>query len=292
MDRLKRRFVNAAWRTWVGLRRPTRRQNLRQMRKRGESLDSLIIRKATTADIPALARLHVDTWNATYAPYGLKGPSVETRERQWRERFAANDPDQCCYVVQKSGGDLVGFAQGSRSDHPDYGAELGKLHLLRDYQRLGLGRQLIGCITRHFLSRGFRSMWLYGDARNPSCRAWVALGAEKCDSDPDSGSYGGETSLRLRGFGEDPAGGNEATDAAVKGAGAQQMPPTLCAEPRRFAIIAIVQYYGVSTTIGRKVFNGQALTSFSRVCQSFATIIELSAAPLPCTTSATSAVTV
>jgi hypothetical protein len=47
MGVLKRRFVNAVWRTWVGLKRPTRRQNLRRMLKRGESLDSLIIRKAT-----------------------------------------------------------------------------------------------------------------------------------------------------------------------------------------------------------------------------------------------------
>jgi ribosomal protein S18 acetylase RimI-like enzyme len=202
MGVLKSRFVNAAWRTWVGLRRPTRRQNLRRMRKRGESLDSLIIRKATTADIPALARLHVETWNATYAPYGLKGPSVETRERQWRERFAANDPDQCCFVVQRSGGDLVGFAQGSRSENPDFEAELGKLHLLRDYQRLGLGSRLIGCIARHFLSRGFHSMWLYGDARNPSCRAWIALGAEKCDSDPDSGTYGWRDITPLARFSE------------------------------------------------------------------------------------------
>jgi ribosomal protein S18 acetylase RimI-like enzyme len=185
-----RRLINAAWRTWVGLRRPTRRGNLRGLRQRGESLASLVVRDATLADVPALARLHVRTWNATYAPYGLTGPSAEVRERQWRERFAASDPDRCCLVVQRSDGALVGFALGNRSDDPTYEGELAKLHLLRDYQRLGIGSRLIGRIARHFLARGIRSMWLHGDARNPSCRAWVALGAEKCDRDPDSGSYG------------------------------------------------------------------------------------------------------
>jgi ribosomal protein S18 acetylase RimI-like enzyme len=185
-----RRFVNAAWRTWLGLRRPTRRSNIRRLRRRGESPDSLTIRDATVDDIPALARLHVETWNATYAPFGAEGPSVGVRERQWRQRFAAEDPDQCCFVVQRADGALVGFALAHRSDGPEYDGELAKLHLLRDYQRLGIGSRLIGRVARHLLGRGIRSMWLHGDPRNPSCRAWIALGAEKCDPDPDSGSYG------------------------------------------------------------------------------------------------------
>jgi hypothetical protein len=45
-------------------------------------------------------------------------------------------------------------------------------------------------VARRFLSRGIRSMWLYGDARNPSSRAWKALGAEKTDADPGNGNYG------------------------------------------------------------------------------------------------------
>lgn len=64
------------------------------------------------------------------------------------------------------------------------------MHLLRDYQRLGLGRRLIGRVARHFLARGITSMWLSGDARNPSSRAWVAMGASKCDDDPGIGNYG------------------------------------------------------------------------------------------------------
>lgn len=185
-----KRVINATWRALAGLDRPTRKANLRRLHRRGEALDQLKIREATQPDIGALARLHVTTWNATYAPFGLKGPSVHVRERQWREAFARGDPDWFCLVVERADGELVGFAQASRSDNPGYAGELGKIHLLRDYQRLGLGRRLVGHVARRFLSRGITSMWLYGDARNPSSRAWKALGAMKCDADPRNGNYG------------------------------------------------------------------------------------------------------
>ncbi len=74
---------------------------------------------------------------------------------------------------------------------------MSKIYLLREYQRLGLGRRLIGLgrrlighVARRFLTQGIRAMWLFGDARNPSCNAWVALEAIKTDADPGSGNYG------------------------------------------------------------------------------------------------------
>jgi GNAT superfamily N-acetyltransferase len=180
------------WRFLAGLARRSKRANVRRLRARGESPASLAIRAATVADVPLLARLHVTTWNATYGPLLMRGPRYEIRERQWREAFTKHDGDArwFCFVVERPGGGLVGFAQGSRSDHPQFAGELRKIYLLPEYQRLGLGRRLLGHVARHFLSHGISSMWLYGDARNPSSRAWTALGAEKTDNDPGNGNYG------------------------------------------------------------------------------------------------------
>lgn len=160
------------------------------MRARGESLESLVIREARESDIPGLAELHVTTWNATYAPMGAKGPPVAVRERQWRERFAKDDGSWFCFVVENEQGELIGFAQANLSDNPEYGGELNKIYLLREYQRLGLGRRLVRLVAQRFLDTGITSMWLYGDPRNPSAAAWVAMGAVKTDEDPGNGNYG------------------------------------------------------------------------------------------------------
>lgn len=185
-----KRALFGAWRMLAGVARPSKTSNVRRLRARGETTASFKIREATGADIPALARVHVTTWNATYAPFLMTGPSYEIRERQWREAFAKNEAGWFCFVVQRPDGEFVGFAQGNRSGHPEFAGELHKIYLLREYQRLGLGRRLLGHVARRFLSQGINSMWLYGDARNPSCRAWTALGAEKTDNDPGNGNYG------------------------------------------------------------------------------------------------------
>ena len=108
----------------------------------------LTIREASAADIPVLAPLHVVTWNATYAPMGMKGPPVEVRERQWREKFATTDPAFFCFVAENARGEVVGFAQANRSDNPEFEGELNKIYLLREYQRLGVGRRLIGHVDQ------------------------------------------------------------------------------------------------------------------------------------------------
>lgn len=195
-----KRLVNAAWMAFAALGRPSRRANLRRLRGRGESTSDLQVREATEDDIPALAQLHVTTWNATYAPFGARGPSIAVRERQWREAFASRDRYWLCLVVERPDGALVGLAQSNRSDNPEYGGELRRMHLLKDYQRMGLGRRLIGRVARHFLANDITSMWLYGDARNPSSRAWLAMGAVRCDDDPGNGNYGWKDIQTLAGY--------------------------------------------------------------------------------------------
>jgi L-amino acid N-acyltransferase YncA len=190
MPNLVKRLVFPAWRFVAGLHRPSKAANTRLLRERGETVDALVIRHATVADIPALAQLHVTTWNDTYAPMMLKGPDVAVRERQWREAFAELDRRWFCLVVENPSGTLVGFAKGTPSDHPEYAGQLSKIFLRREYQRVGLGRRLMGHVARRFLAQGISSMWLTGDARNPSCHFHTRLGAVKTDQDPGNGNYG------------------------------------------------------------------------------------------------------
>jgi ribosomal protein S18 acetylase RimI-like enzyme len=185
-----KRIVVGAWRLAANLAVPSKARNLRRLRERGENASAFRIREATVADVPALTRLHVTTWNATYAPLLMKGPRYEVRERQWREAFGKTQTEWFCFVVERPDGELVAFAQGNRSDHPEFAGQLNKIYVLREYQRLGIGRRLLGHVARRFRSLGMNSMWLFGDARNSSSRVWTALGARKTDPDPGTGNYG------------------------------------------------------------------------------------------------------
>jgi len=138
------------------------------------------LRDATAADVPALARLHVQTFNETHRGGRPGGPSHQLREQQWREAFA-NGGDWFCVVIEDDRGELVGFAKGTPHDGgvPGYEGELNKIYLLQRVQRQGLGRQLLRAVADRFVQRGTRSMLLFGDASNPSNGFYEKFAAEK-----------------------------------------------------------------------------------------------------------------
>lgn len=168
-------------RALFNLRRPSKATNIRLLKQRGEALQSLVIREATLDDIPALAELHVKTWSDTYWTV-LNPPTYQIRERQWREQFKKDGASWFCFVVENQHGQLIGFAHGrtyASDDLPGYAGELNKIYLLREYQRLGVGRRLVGHVARRFLNQGISTMVLFGTPQNPSCAFHEALGGER-----------------------------------------------------------------------------------------------------------------
>jgi len=124
-------FINSILRFVNGLKRQSKQTNMRLLDERGETTSSFTIREATEKDIPALAVLHVKTWNETYWNVN-KPPSFEIREWQWREQFKKTDGNWFCFVVEIKNGQLVGFAKGvsySSTDLPGYAGELNKIYL-------------------------------------------------------------------------------------------------------------------------------------------------------------------
>jgi ribosomal protein S18 acetylase RimI-like enzyme len=139
------------------------------------------IRDAHEDDVPALARLHVETFNETHRGGRSGGPSYELRERQWREAFQVKDGSSFCFVVENDRGELVGFAKGKPHDGgvPGFMSELNKIYVLRRYHRQGIGRLLLCNVARRFLERGVTSMLLFGEATNPSNGFYEAFGAAR-----------------------------------------------------------------------------------------------------------------
>jgi hypothetical protein len=87
------------------------------------------IRDAHEADVPALARLHVETFNETHRGGRSGGLSYELRERQWREAFQLQDESWFCFVAENDRGELVGFAKGKPHDGGVPGFE-GELNII------------------------------------------------------------------------------------------------------------------------------------------------------------------
>lgn len=139
------------------------------------------LRDATPEDIPALAALHVQTFNETHLDGRGGGPTHQLREQQWRDAFKPGSPTVFCVVIEDHRGELVGFARGTRHDGgvPGFLGELNKIYLLRRVQGRGLGRRLLYAATARFREAGIDSMLLFGDARSRAHGFYEAFGAER-----------------------------------------------------------------------------------------------------------------
>ncbi|HZI26921.1 MAG TPA: GNAT family N-acetyltransferase [Gemmatimonadaceae bacterium] len=169
--------------------RPTRDENLRKLSERGESLDSIIYRDAVAADIPALAELHVTTWNATYNTNS--GPTIATRTWQWNEVFAKKNRRDFVVVVEDRNGRLIGFTWG-RPAEGEFEGNLSKIYLRWEYHRLGIGRRMMEETARRFLERGIHSFNLFAELSNPTLGFYDRMGGERLldDRGQFTGAYG------------------------------------------------------------------------------------------------------
>jgi len=180
----------AALKRWLnGRARPSGDANARELRERGESLDSIIFRDAVAADIPALAELHVTTWNATYDT--TRGPTIATRTSQWNQVFAKENRRDFVLVLEDRNGRLIGFTAG-RPHEGEFAGELSKIYLRWEYHGLGLGRRMMAETARRFVERGIHSFILFAELSNPTLGFYDHMGGERLldDRGQFSGAYG------------------------------------------------------------------------------------------------------
>jgi GNAT superfamily N-acetyltransferase len=138
------------------------------------------IRRASREDAAVIARVHVATWQTTYA--GLIPESFlaaldpEERARQWDLLIEAGK--DFFHVAEDESG-IFGFASGGQIREPveGYDAELQTIYLLRDRQGNGTGRRLVEAVVRDLRYAGFRSMVVWVLAQNPAVNFYQRLGA-------------------------------------------------------------------------------------------------------------------
>ncbi|PEC22861.1 GNAT family N-acetyltransferase [Bacillus cereus] len=129
------------------------------------------IRKANKEDIKGVSRVYVDSWKTTYrglVPDNyLDELSYEDAEKRWID-FLNNKNEPFIYVAINDTGKIIGFASGKSIDEKNFDGELYSLYLLQECRGLGVGRQLVSAIAKHFKEKGIYSMMVWVMKQNKS----------------------------------------------------------------------------------------------------------------------------
>ena len=143
------------------------------------------IRKATAADSCGIARVHVDSWRSSYADVVpsdvLAGLSYGDRQKMWDGILDSQTKDKHCYVAETSDDRIVGFACGGpvSENLEHYEGEIYSIYLLEDFQRGGIGRQLLLSTAGRMKDDGIESMLLWVFEKNHGARRFYeSLGGE------------------------------------------------------------------------------------------------------------------
>jgi GNAT superfamily N-acetyltransferase len=107
--------------------------------------------------------------------------SYEDFEARWCGWMSVPGGYGFFYVAELPSSRIVGFASGGarREEHyPEYEGELYAAYLLREHQRKGMGRQLIGAVAEGLAAKGRRSMLAWVLAENPSRPFYEAVGGK------------------------------------------------------------------------------------------------------------------
>ncbi len=149
----------------------------------------MAVREATVDDVPAIARVHVDTWRATYRGIVpddfLDGLTYEGRERQWTAALGPGSRTRL-FVGEDDAGRVVGFAAcgPELGGDPDYRGELYALYIDAAAQGRGLGRQLVRAVAGRLADEGMTSLLLWVLAENPSRGFYERLGGREVRTQP------------------------------------------------------------------------------------------------------------
>lgn len=126
---------------------------------------SINFREATVSDCVAVAKVHVRSWQESFAgivPQGfLDKMSIENRAKAFEKGFSADYYKM--YVAEVPEHELVGFADfgAPRENIGAYEGELYAIYLLPEFQRKGIGERLFNLGVESFVRDGRCSMYLY-----------------------------------------------------------------------------------------------------------------------------------
>jgi len=142
----------------------------------------MLVRQAYPSDAPSIARVHVETWRATYAGLlpdrVLSGMREETHRASWTRLLKSPRSRELVLVAEEDGVGVVGFVSAgsvrTRLEH--YDGEIYTLYVAPDYQNQGVGSRLLETALQRLDEQDMRGVMLWVLARNPSRFFYEAMG--------------------------------------------------------------------------------------------------------------------
>jgi GNAT superfamily N-acetyltransferase len=164
-----------------------------------------VIRPATGADVPALARVQVRAWLHAYSgfldPEQIAARPVEVREPQWRT--ALTDPDDpAVTVVWDQGGTVAGFTvtgPARDEDLDDAWGEVYALYVDPPAQGAGVGARLLADAHERLAAAGCTraSLWTF-TANDQAIAFYERFGWRRDEAAPPHPEHWMAPSVRLR----------------------------------------------------------------------------------------------
>jgi ribosomal protein S18 acetylase RimI-like enzyme len=156
------------------------------------------IRRATPADVDAIAAMHLATWLAAYrglvSDEFLDGVTHESRVARWERTFAPAEVGVTETTLAIEGDTILGLCSfGPRVDpHATTIGQVYSLHVGPAVWRGGIGRMLLDDALLRLGNRGFARvvLWVLRDNENArrfyEARGWSVTGDER---DEDRSGY-------------------------------------------------------------------------------------------------------
>ena len=153
----------------------------------------MAVRRAVEADIEALARVQVASWEGAYR--GVMPDEIfdtvtlDWRIAQWRRMFAAPVPGRTAWVATGRNG-IAGMASNGPArgdDEPDSRGELYAIYVDPDHWGEGHGRDLMAAVLDDLITAGYAEAMLWVLNENSRARrfyeiaGWSPSGEEKVD---------------------------------------------------------------------------------------------------------------
>jgi 3-deoxy-manno-octulosonate cytidylyltransferase (CMP-KDO synthetase) len=139
-------------------------------------------RQANIKDAPAIAKVHVESWQKSFAGIVpkefLDNMIVGERTKAFEQRFGERNYKM--FVAENDKDGIVGFADfgKARESGFEFESELYAIYLLSEYQGMGVGENLFRLCQKEMISEGFNSMYLMSLKVSPYKSFYEKMGGQ------------------------------------------------------------------------------------------------------------------